>query len=144
VRRGDISLRTNYVVLRLRYSKTDIEKKDVDILFAVTDDDLYPVEIFRFLFGADPQPDTAPFFRLQRGGFPKSYLIDRIRSRLRAAGIDLTSYSGHSLRRRAAQEAANKGLPEQEIQLLGRWKSNAVRLYYSTPTAQRLALSKKL
>jgi integrase len=144
VRRGDVSLRTNYAVLRLRHSKTDIEKKGVDILLAVTDDDLCPVEALRSLFGADPQPDTAPLFRLQRGGFPKGYLVDRIRSRLRAAGINPTNYSGYSLRRGAAQEAANKGLPEQEIQLLGRWKSNAVRLYYSTPTAQRLALSKKL
>jgi hypothetical protein len=87
----------------------------VDILLAVTDDNLYPVEALRSLFGADPQPDTTPLFRLQRGGFPKDYLVDRIRSRLRAAGIDPTNYSGHSLRRETTQEAANKDLPEQEI-----------------------------
>jgi integrase len=144
VKRGDVSLQADHAVLRLRHSKTDVEKKGVDILLAATNDDLCPVEALRSLFGTDPQPDTSPLFRLQRGGFPKNYLIDRIRVRLRAAGIDPTYYSGHSLRRRAAQEAADKGVPEQEIQLLGRWKSNAVRLYYTTPTAQRLALSRRL
>ena len=144
IKRGDVSLRTDHAVLRLRHSKSDVEKKGVDILLAATNDDLCPVEALRSLFGTDPLPDTSPLFRLQRGGFPKSYLTDKIRSRLRAAGIDPTSYSGHSLRRGAAQEAADKGISEQEIQLLGRWKSNAVRLYYTTPTAQRLALSKRL
>jgi hypothetical protein len=144
VKRGDVSLRTDHAILRLRHSKTDVEKRGVDILLAATNDDLCPVEALRSLLGSDPQPDTSPLFRLQRGGFPKSYLVDRIRARLRTAGIDPTCYSGHSLRRGAAQEAANKGVSEQEIQLLGRWKSNAVRLYYTTPTAQRLALSRRL
>ena len=144
VKRGDVTFQDGYAVLRLRHSKTDVEKEGVEILLAATSDHLCPVEALKTLFRKDPQPDSAPLFRLRHEGFPKAYLIDKIRLRLRAAGIDPASYSGHSLRKGAAQEAADKGCSEQEIQLLGRWKSNAVRLYYTIPTSQRLVFSKRL
>jgi hypothetical protein len=84
----------------------------VDILLAATNNDLYPVEALRFLFGIDLLSDIFPLFRLQRGGFSKNYLIDKIRSRLRAAGIDPINYSGYSLRKGAAQKTADKNISE--------------------------------
>ena len=115
VKKEDVSLRTDHAVFRLRYNKSDVEKKSVDILLVAINDDLCLIEALRSLFETDPLPDTSPLFRLQRGGFSKNYLTDKIRFRLRAAGIDPINYSGYSLRRGAAQEAADKDISEQEI-----------------------------
>jgi hypothetical protein len=87
----------------------------VDILLVAINDDLCLIEALRSLFRTDLLPDTSPLFRLQRGGFPKSYLTDKIRSRLRAAGINPINYFDYSLRKKAAQEAADKDISEQEI-----------------------------
>ena len=43
-------------------------------------------------------------------------------------GID-GNYSGHSFRRGATTSARLTGLTQEEIQLLGRWKSDSWRLY---------------
>jgi integrase len=43
-------------------------------------------------------------------------------------------YAAHSLRRGGATHAARIGVPMRLIQVMGRWKSDAVRLYmYASP-----------
>jgi hypothetical protein len=51
-------------------------------------------------------------------------------NRLKQAGILEDGYTGHSFRKRAAQIAADNGLTKEEIQLLGRWSSDAVERYF--------------
>jgi hypothetical protein len=41
-------------------------------------------------------------------------------------------YKGHSFCRGAAQQASNNGLPEADIQALGRWTSQAFKAYFKT------------
>ncbi|KAI0820425.1 hypothetical protein BC628DRAFT_1276145, partial [Trametes gibbosa] len=50
-------------------------------------------------------------------------------TRLTALGLDSSKYSGHSFRRGAATSAAAVGYADHEIQLLGRWRSDAYKLY---------------
>jgi hypothetical protein len=46
--------------------------------------------------------------------------------------VDPGGYTGHSLRRGAAQDAHDMGLPRDDIMMLGRWSSDAVDRYYNT------------
>ena len=53
-------------------------------------------------------------------------------------------YTGHSFRRGAASSAAAAGYSDYEIQLLGRWRSDAYRLYIDVPHDCLLHLSTRL
>ena len=56
-----------------------------------------------------------------------------VRKALMAAGLEAVNYAGHSFRIGAATTAAQCGLPESTIKLLGRWQSSAYMLYIKTP-----------
>ena len=45
---------------------------------------------------------------------------------------DISLYSSHNYRIRAATTAAAAGLPDSQIQTLGRWQSSAYRSYIHT------------
>lgn len=53
-------------------------------------------------------------------------------------------FSGHSFRRGAATAAAEAGFTEYEIQLLGRWRSDAYKLYIESSRSRILNLSTRL
>lgn len=75
--------------------------------------------LFQFSNG---QPVTRQFFQAQ------------LHKALQAAGIDTSLFKTHSFRIGAATEAVTSlGLPDHEIQRLGRWSSNAFRSYIRTP-----------
>ena len=60
------------------------------------------------------------------------------------AGFNASLFSGHSFRRGAASAAADAGLTEYEIQLLGRWRSDAYKLYIESSRSRILNLSARL
>lgn len=80
------------------------------------------------------------------GSFDYEYFTTRLRSALLHAGIDPTGYSGHSFRRGAANTAALAGIDKKDIMDMGRWKSDAVNLYFSpsTMTKKLYHLSRRL
>ena len=53
---------------------------------------------------------------------------------LKAAGVDIKTYSLHSLRKAAVTQAHFKGCPDLEIQRHGGWRSGAYRTYIATQT----------
>lgn len=59
----------------------------------------------------------------------------RLKKALRAAGVPgYQLYAAHSLRRGGATHAARSGITTRMIQAMGRWRSDAVRLYlYCSP-----------
>lgn len=120
------------VTLLLPRSKTDIDNKGVHILMASATDEACPLTSVRTLLQNDPQPSNQPLLRLHKGAFERKQVLRALTSRLRRLEVDAEGYSGHSFRRGAAQEAHNRGLSEQDVQLLGRWKSDAVKRYFNT------------
>lgn len=75
-----------------------------------------------------------PLFILP-GGFPvsKSFFQENLQRSLSWAGLSSTSYKGHSFRIGAASTAALQGLSDEEIQRMGRWKSQAFKKYIRIP-----------
>ena len=137
--RADVTFANDdkYAILRLKRSKTDHQHRGVDIHLASSKGPLCPVVALRKLFTDDPQPPSSPLFRMEKKIFSRTALISSINQRLHTGA----SFSGHSFRRGAAQHAKDNGICDDDIQSLGRWSSEAFRLYFNTSQKQRFALS---
>lgn len=59
----------------------------------------------------------------------KAPFVKWLRRQLRILGLDVSLFAGHSLRIGAAVSAARRGLSDDLIKRLGRWKSDAYLLY---------------
>ena len=70
--------------------------------------------------------------------------IREVRDALERAGIRSSGYAGHSFRRGAATNAAAVGIHGHEIQLLGRWRSDAWKLYVEVDPHRVKHLSRSL
>ena len=57
--------------------------------------------------------------------------------------LNTIGIKGHSFRKGAAQHAHEAGLLNEQIQTLGRWSSDAFKLYFSSPPAFLFALNKQ-
>ena len=142
VTRACVKIHNNHAILHLPFSKTDPCGKGVDITLYGTKHASCPVKALRNFTTNYPAPAHAPLFSRQHpmSGicFTNVYFTKRLRSALLSAGIDDVNFAGHSMRRGAAQSAADRGLDTQQIQKLGRWTSSSMYTYVKPETAQRL------
>ena len=120
--------------LFLPASKTDPYAKGTEIHLPPTGTEICPVAALSHLFERFPSHADAPLFNYTANPFSRSHLVDRIKLTLLKIGIDTSKYSGHSLRKGAAVSASQQGISRAEIQLLGRWKSDAVDIYINEVT----------
>ncbi|KAF7368055.1 Integrase/recombinase xerD [Mycena sanguinolenta] len=135
-----------HIELTLPGSKTDPFRKGITITIAAAPGQpSCPVSAIKHLFTELPRAGNAPLFE-GVDGKPLHYkaFVAGIRDSLTAAGIDPSGFAGHSLRRGAATEAAAAGFNDYEIQLLGRWRSDAYKLYIENPISRILQLSRQL
>ena len=109
-----------------------MEHLEVQIILAATGEPTCPLAALRRLFIQDPRPPNAPLFRLQSSAFSRQAVVNILKQRIAAAGLSEANYSGHSFRKGAAQHAADHGMLDESIQRLGRWTSNAFKLYFTT------------
>ena len=89
-------------------------------------------------------PAAGPLF-INRDGSPltRNAVSASIQSMLKTAGIP-GQFSGHSFRIGAATTAAEKGVADHMIKMLGRWSSDAYQRYIRTPVSAILQVSEKL
>ena len=115
--------------IKLKKSKTDPFRQGVDIYVGRTFGQLCHVAaILAYL--AVRGPDTGPLFMFADGRFlTQDRFVTRVRGALTAAGLDCSQYAGHSFRIRAATTAAQKGIKDSTIKMLGRWQSSAYLLW---------------
>jgi hypothetical protein len=126
-------------------SKTDPFRKGVTIyIAAVPGSSTCAVAAMKNLFIVDPRPPNSPLFVDSMGApLTRAQFISELQLHLVAAAITDDGYSGHSFRRGAASAAAAAGFSDYKIQLLGRWRSDAYRLYIDIQL-DRLLLSSRL
>lgn len=135
----------DHFLFLLKTSKSDKDNKGVSIVIAATGQPDCPVYHMSMLMGwrnkstrVTSHKDFTPLFALRNGLFSRHRVLRLLTERCRRVGVD--PILGHSFRRGAAQEAANNGLSQAEIMLLGRWSSDAVKAYYKSPGDQLLWL----
>ena len=74
-----------------------------------------------------------PLFQLQdRTPLTKDYFIQKFRAALTNIALEASQYAGHSFRIGAATTAAEKGIEDSLIKVMGRWKSQAYLTYIKT------------
>jgi len=133
--------------LALPALKTDPFRKGIKLTIAATQDEGCPVEAMkRFQERDTHRPATAPLFGVgqhtsNQRPFSREYVVSKLQPLARIAGLSQESWNGHSFRRGAATSAAQAGMSEAEIQILGRWKSDSYKSYIEYPRKQGIALS---
>lgn len=139
--RSSIVLEQDKLQLSLPASKTDPFRQGVTLTIAAAGDEACPVASLRYLLERFPSLPSAPLFETALG-FNRQLVIEALRSTLLNLG-HTGNYSGHSFRRGAATSARRAGLTEQEIQLLGRWRSDAYKLYIQAHPSYILNASRR-
>jgi hypothetical protein len=132
--------------LHLPSSKTDPFRRGVSIAIAADAENPFcPVNSMIAYFQATPFRDPrAPLFVRQGGlAFTREYVIKELQQLALAAGLP-GNFTGHSFRRGAATWAWQQGISEDDIKVLGRWKSEAVQRYIEKPAGEKARLAKRL
>ena len=144
---ADVILHDDRATIHLKSSKTDVERRGVDIQLFQTRNSVCAVTALRNFIRIRDQCDVhSPFFCSQYGQpFTRRVFVSRLKHLLLRLGIDSTSYSGHSMRVGAATSAAAAGVPDHLIQALGRWSSLSylryIRIDYSIIQKAHLVIS---
>ena len=137
----DNILNPTILCLRLKASKTDPFRKGVDIILGRTRNNLCPIEaLLAYLAVRGNVPGF--LFRFRDGRLlTKSLFVSNVRDALSRAGFVSKDYAGHSFRIGAATTAAECGLNEYTIKMLGRWHSSAYQRYIRTPRENLAGIS---
>ena len=126
-----IDSRSTFMVvqLSLRQSKTDMFRAGVTISLGHTGDSLCPVSALLAYLAIHP-PTPGPLFLLKSGDpLSQEALGSAVHLTRSSAGLDVSLFNGHSFWMGAATAAAQAGIPDSTITLLGRWKSSAFTRY---------------
>lgn len=90
------------------------------------------------------RPPHAPRFCIgpyEQRPFTRNYVVQRLRELAIEAGLGYAAWNGHSFRRGAATWAAEMGIIDDQIQILGHWRSDAYKINIGYSREQRIALS---
>ena len=72
--------------------------------------------------------EPGPLFRLQsEQPLTRAHFVDKVRSAIKASGMDPSGYSGHRFRIGASTTTAANGVGDATIQILGRWSSDSYK-----------------
>ena len=132
------------LAVTLKQSKTDPFRVGVTIFMGRTGNLLCPVAAVLAYLAIRP-PSPGPLFIFRDGSYlTRDRLVTRLRAGLLQAGIDASRFTGHSFRIGAATTAAQAGIEDAVIKMLGRWESAAYQRYVRTPRDQLAAVSSRL
>ena len=123
------------VRIHLKSSKTDPFRHGVDIYLGRTGRDFCPVVALLAFFGNAPSSRGASIYVADGSPLTRDRLVDAVRQALGQAGISAAGYSAHSFRIGAATTAAQAGIKDSVVKMLGRWESSAYQRYMQTPRA---------
>jgi hypothetical protein len=113
----------------LRRSKADPFGSGSTVSLCCVDDVVCPVcALLRWFKRCQLLPHLPAFCPAGRP-LTATAVVRTLRSCLQRLGLPAMDYSGHSFRRGSATSAAAAGMPDSDIQLLGRWSSNCFRRY---------------
>ena len=128
----------------LKQSKTDPFRAGVAIFMGRTYNVLCPVSAVLAYLAVRPQGPGPLFVYKDRTYLMRERLVTHLRKGLREIGIDPGCFSGHSFRIGAVTMAAQAGVEDATVKMLGRWESAAYQRYIRTPRDQLAAISARL
>ena len=127
--------------LRIKKSKTDPFRLGVDVFIGATSSGVCPITaLLQYIEVHSSTP--GPLFVFCNGQYlTRAALVSNLQAALQKAGLAHTNYNGHSFRIGAATTAAQSGIEDCLIQTLGRWKSEAYKIYIKIAQAQLASVS---
>ena len=131
----DVHRAPTVVCLRIKQSKLDPFRQGVDVYIGATRKAVCPVDaLLRYL--EIRSSTTGPLF-IHADAIPltRASLVSNLKQALCQVGIQLNAFNGHSFWIGTATTAAQRGVEDSLIQMLGRWKSGAYKLYIKIPRA---------
>ena len=130
--------------VHLKQSKTDRFKEGTYVCVGRTGEILCPVAaVLAWLIRRGNS--RGPLFRYSDGTpLTQARFVMEVRKALLLIGENPKDYGGHSFRAGAATAAAQQGVGDATIKLLGRWRSSAYQIYIKTPPASLASYSKTL
>jgi len=132
------------VKIHLRRSKTDQFSRGVDVSMGSTGDALCPVAAL-LAYLAVRGGEYGPLFCLKDGhSLTREIFTNKVRAALSVVGYDSSVYAGHSFRIGAESTAAEQGIEDSVIKMLGRWKSSAYQLNVRMPREVLSSILRKL
>ena len=133
--------------LTLPASKTDPFRHGIHLTISATNDIGCPVSAMRKLIQIDTHRHShAPLFcigLLEQQPFTREYVVQKLQQIAITCGLGRAAWNGHSFRSGAATWAAEVGIPEAQIQILGRWRSDAYKSYIEYSKEERINLSQR-
>ncbi len=140
----DSTQNASLMQVTIKQSKTDPFREGITLSLAATNKKVCPVlAMLPYLALRGGQPGLL-FILADSTFLTRPKLAAMLRATLTQAGMDHTKYSTHSFRSGAATTAANVGISDVHIKLLGRWTSEAYQIYVKTPQDKLAPLAKKL
>ena len=125
--------RPQVMSVQLKSSKTDVFRQGQSLTIASTSSPLCAVTAMKEYFLL-AKPERGPLFYFQSGRYlTRSTVSHLLRDSSRTAGLPYRSLKGHNFRIGAASVAAEAGLPDWLIKVLGHWSSDCYQLYIRTP-----------
>lgn len=118
------------LVITFRFSKTDQRGAGFTVRLGQAQNlALFPVRVLQAYLDSRLTTQGALFFH--EDGSPLMLFQFRLGfcRALDALGVSRSDYGLHSFRIGAASTAARMGLPEREIQRIGKWRSDAFKYY---------------
>jgi len=112
----------------IKCSKMDLYRLKMTLYIGITNSELCPIlAVMDYMLARDP------LFMWQDSRYLTcDCFVQVVRKALTTAEIEAKNYAGHSFRIGAATTAAQCGLQESTIKMLGRWPSSAYLLYIKT------------
>ena len=135
-----------YMLVRLKVSKTDPFRQGETIVIGKTNSPLCPISAKVAYLNSRPLSSASgPLFTYVSGGLlTRKKLIRETRVLISMGGLDSREFAGHSFRIGAATTAASANLPPWLIKVLGRWSSDCFERYIKTPPSVLAQVPQKL
>ena len=140
---NDVSLRStdddkNFMSVRIKSSKTDKSGKGYNVYIGCSKSEVCAVcAMSSYLVSRCKQPSqhlSEPLYVFRNGSLlTKSLLVNSTKLYLSKIGIDPDHFTAHSYRVGGATSAAEAGLSDWEIKLMGRWSRDTYQTYIKAP-----------
>lgn len=125
----DVRVSNSEIQLLLKGSKTDQLCKGATIQIAFSSETSTLFNHMHQYFSVRPH-DEGPFFCHLNGKPLTSYQFTAILHKsIKFIGLDTSTFKSHSFRIGGATHLYLTGVPEEDIKIKGRWKSNAMYSY---------------
>ncbi len=119
----------NWIRVRIKESKTDRSRAGAFATLHKTGLDICPVMVV-LVFMGERAAGPGPFFKDEKGvSLTRREFVAEVKKVLTAKGIPSAGISGHSFRIGSATAAALSGATDEEVKVLGRWRSREYRSY---------------